>query len=61
MKKTCKKWAVHKLGTKQFGCLCSFKEEAEDMLNDLHDSIKTMPDAERERFHVVEVEVSWNE
>lgn len=60
-KKTVAKWAVHKAGTSQFGCLCSFKEEAEDMLKDLHQSILSMPKDERDKYHVVEVTVSWDE
>jgi len=27
-KKTCRKWCVHKIGSEQFGTLCSTKEEA---------------------------------
>ena len=27
-KKTCLKWCVHKIGSEQFGTLCSTKEEA---------------------------------
>ena len=26
--KTCRKWCVHKIGSEQFGTLCSTKEEA---------------------------------
>lgn len=61
VRKCVKKWAVHKDGTDQLGCLCSFKEEAEEMLADLHRSILHMPEEDRKKFRVVEVEVSWNE
>lgn len=27
-RKTCRKWCVHKIGSEQFGTLCSTKEEA---------------------------------
>jgi len=61
MKKHAVKWAVHKAGTEQLGCLCSFREEAEDMLADLHKSILHMPEEDRQKFKVVEVSVSWEE
>ncbi len=61
MKKTCKKYAVHKDGTMVFGSLCSFKDEAEDLLQELKKSIITMPESEKSKFRVVEVELSWDE
>ena len=58
---TTTKWAVHKSGTNQLGYLCSFKEEADDMLRDLHQNILSMPKEERDKYKVVEVHVSWDE
>ena len=55
------KYAVHKEGTAQFGCLCSFKDEAEQMLADLKKEIARMPKDELSKYHVVEVTLSWNE
>lgn len=51
------RWAVHKAGTEQLGYLCSFKSEAEDMLNDLKANIINMPASERDKYKVVEVKV----
>jgi len=59
--KTITRWAVHKQGTEQFGYLCSFKSEAENMLNDLKKDILNMPDSEKAKYSVVEVTVSWSE
>lgn len=61
MQKTVTKWAVHKNGTVQFGYLCSFKEEAEQMLRDLKKDIHDMPKAEIDKYHVVKVTVAWDE
>ena len=61
MKKTCKKYAVHKSGTEIFGSLCSYKEEAEDLLHDLQANILNMPDAEKSKFKVVELDICWDE
>lgn len=61
MKKTCKKFAVHKDGTMIFGSLCSYREEAEDLLRDLQDNIINMSNDEKSKFKVIEVELSWNE
>ena len=55
------KWAVHKAGTNQFGYLCSFKEEAEHMLEDLKKDIINMPKSEIEKYYVVELEITWEE
>ena len=60
-KKTVTRWAVHKAGTDQLGYLCSFKDEAEHMLEDLRRDVKSMPSNELEKYHVVEVTVSWEE
>ena len=51
------RWAVHKTGTEQLGYLCSFKREAENMLEDLKASIINMSDEEKARYKVVEVKV----
>ena len=61
MKKTCKKYAIHKDGTTVFGSLCSYREEAEDLLHDLQKNIINMPEVEKRKFKVVEVELVWNE
>ena len=61
MKKTVIRWAVHKAGTEQLGYLCSFEQEAVDMLNDLKKNILNMPKEEIEKYQVVKVQVSWNE
>ena len=61
MKKSCKKFAIHKEGTMIFGSLCSFKSEAEDLLHDLQANIINMPEKEKSRFRVVEVELTWDE
>ena len=61
MKKTCIKYAVHKHGTDIFGSLCSYEEEAMDLLQDLRDSILNMPEYEKAKFCVAKVELSWNE
>lgn len=61
MKKTCKKYAVHKAGTEIFGSLCSYEQEAVDLLNDLNANVISMPASEKSKFKVVEVEISWDE
>lgn len=61
MRHTCKKYAVHKAGTEMFGSLCSFKAEAQDLLDDLHKNIKLKTEDEKSRYHIVEVELSWDE
>ena len=61
MKKSCKKYAVHKLGSEIFGSLCSFREEAEDLLQDLQKNIINMPKSEKDKFKVIELELTWNE
>lgn len=61
MKKSCKKFAVHKDGTTVFGSLCSYREEAEDLLQDLKKNIINMPEEEKAKFKVIEVELVWNE
>ena len=61
MKKSCKKYAVHKLGSEIFGSLCSYREEAKDLLRDLQKNILNMPKSEKDKFKVVEVELFWNE
>lgn len=61
MKKTVTRWAVHKQGTEQLGYLCSYRQEAIDMLDDLHKNIVSMPKEEIEKYRVVEVQVSWDE
>ena len=60
-RKTITRWAVHKKGTEQLGYLCSFEQEAIDMLNDLHNNIVTMPQEELDKYEVVKVDVSWDE
>ena len=61
MQKTITRWAIHKSGTDQLGYLCSFKREAEDMLNDMHKNIITMSEEDKNKYHVIEVKVSWDE
>ena len=61
MKKTVTRWAVHKTGTEQLGYLCSFEQEAVDMLNDLKKNILNMPKEEIEKYQVVKVQVTWDE
>lgn len=61
MKKTVKRFAVHKRGTEQLGYLCSFKDEAQALLADLKNNIFSMPQTDLEKYQVVEVEVSWEE
>lgn len=60
-KKTITRWAVHKAGTEQLGYLCSFKDEAERMLEDLKKDVYQMPKIELDKYRVVEVQVSWIE
>lgn len=61
MQRTTTKWAVHKAGTNSFGYMCSFKEEAEQILADLHHNILHMSEDELKKYHVVEVKMTWNE
>ena len=61
MKKTVTRWAIHKVGTEQLGYLCSYKQEAVDMLDDLRKNIVSMPKEDIEKYKVVEVQVTWNE
>ena len=61
MKKSCIRYAVHKSGTEMFGSLCTYESEAKDLLEDLKKNIINMSDEEKSRFHVVQLEVSWNE
>lgn len=61
MKKSCIKYAVHKLGTNIFGSLCSYEDEANDLLQDLKMNIVNMPEDEKAKYVVAKVEVSWNE
>lgn len=61
MKKTCKKYAVHKSGTEVFGSLCSYREEALDLLHDLQANIVNMPEEEKRKFYVAEVNLEWND
>lgn len=61
MQKTITRWAIHKAGTERLGYLCSFKDEADDMLRDMHKDIITMSEAEKSKYRVVEVKVSWEE
>lgn len=61
MKKKCIKYAVHKAGTEVFGSLCSYEQEAIDLLNDLKDNVVSMPMSEKSKFRVVKIEVMWDE
>ena len=61
MQKTITRWAIHKSGTDQLGYLCSFKREAEDILNDMYKNIITMSEEDKNKYHVIEVKVSWDE
>ena len=61
MKKTCVKYAIHKLGTEIFGSLCSYESEARELLDDLKKNILNMSDEEKSKYVVAKVEVSWNE
>ena len=61
MKKTCTKYAIHKQGTSIFGSLCSYKDEAQALLDDLHKNILNMPEEEKSKYHVAKVELSWDE
>lgn len=60
-KKTITRWAIHKVGTEQLGYLCSFKDEAERMLEDLKKDIYQAPSFDIEKYRVVEVQVTWTE
>ena len=60
-RKSTTRWAVHKRGTEQFGYLCSFKSEAEDLLNDLFKNAYTMSEEEKSRYCVAEVTVTWDD
>lgn len=61
MQKVITRWAVHKKGTEQLGYLCSYEQEAIDMLNDLKKNILNMPKKEIEKYQVVKVQVTWDE
>ena len=61
MKKTCTKYAIHKQGTSIFGSLCSYEDEAQDLLDDLCKNILNMPEEEKSKYHVAKVELSWDE
>ena len=61
VKKKCIKYAVHKAGTEVFGSLCSYEQEAIELLNDLKDNIVSMPMSEKSKFRVVKIEVTWDE
>lgn len=56
-----KRWCVHKIGTGQLGVLCSFKEEAEDLLRNLKSDLIRMAPEEKAKYVVVEVEVKFQE
>lgn len=60
-KKTVTRWAVHKSGTDQLGYLCSFKDEAERMLEDLKKDVYQTSSIDLDKYRVVEVQVSWLE
>ena len=47
------RWAVHKIGSEQFGCLCESEDEAKEMLADSSES--------NDNYIVKQVEVSWCE
>lgn len=61
MQKSVTKWAVHKAGTDNFGYMCSFKDEAEQMLKDLHQDVLNMPENELAKYRVAEVTLTWDE
>ena len=61
MRKTCKKYAVHKAGTEMFGCLCISRTEAEDVLMNMRKNAQSINEEEKSNFKVIEVELSWNE
>ena len=61
MQKSATKWAIHKHGTDQFGHLCSYRDEAEDMFADLKKDIIHMPESELKKYHVAEVTLVWDE
>ena len=61
MQKTVTKWTVHKTGTNSFGYMCSYKDEAEQMLKDLHRDVLNMPKNELDKYKVVEVTLAWDE
>ena len=61
LRKTITRWAVHKSGTDQLGYLCSFKDEAEKMLEDLKKDVYQTSSIDLDKYHVVEVQVSWIE
>ena len=61
MKKTCIKYAIHKQGTSIFGSLCSYEDEAQELLDDLHKTIRNMPEEEKPKYYVAKVELSWDE
>lgn len=60
-RKSTTRWAVHKRGTEQFGYLCSFKSEAEDLLNDLFSNAYTMSEKEKAKYCVAEVTITWDD
>ena len=61
MKKTCIKYAVHKTGSEIFGSLCSYESEALELLDELKKNIISMPEEEKAKFKVVEVELTWDD
>lgn len=61
MKKTCIKYAIHKQGTNIFGSLCSYEDEAQDLLDDLRKNILNMSEEEKSKYRIAKVELSWNE
>lgn len=60
-RKSTTRWAVHKRGTEQFGYLCSFKSEAEDLLNELFKNFYTMSEEEKLKHCVAEVTITWDD
>lgn len=61
VKRTITRWAIHEQGTEQFGYLCSFKSEADNMFENLFKNTFNISPEEKAKYQVVEVEVSWIE
>lgn len=62
MKKTCIKYAIHKRGTSIFGSLCSYEDEAQELLDDLCKNIRNVSEEEeKSKYYVAKVELSWDE
>lgn len=59
MTKTAIRWAIHKLGTEQFGILQNSREEAEAKLAELKKSIASK--RQQAKYEVSELKLEWTE